>query len=97
MSNLLKSEQQLEDLILENSLKQSLVLAFERTGTEPYNIDNMVKDVFTEFTNLTDTEITKALRNGSLGYYGKTFKLTTQDICIWIREYRKTKKTTLGL
>lgn len=36
---------------------------------------------------MNEDHILKAIRNGSLGRYGKTFKLSTQEICIWIREY----------
>lgn len=71
----------------ENILKTSIAVAFERTGTEIVNIDNMVLDVFSEFPNVNIEQILTALRNGSLGKYGKTYKFTTQEICIWIRKY----------
>jgi hypothetical protein len=50
-------------------------------------IDSMVEDVFSEFTYLNEVDIKKALRNGGMGLYGKTYKLTTQEICIWIRTF----------
>jgi hypothetical protein len=71
----------------ENILRTSIAVAFERTGTEVNNIDNMVLDVFSEFPNVNIEQILIALRNGSLGKYGKTYKFTTQEICIWIRKY----------
>jgi len=43
--------------------------------------------------NLKD--IREALRNGSLAKYGITYKLNTQVICFWIREYLKSKKSKL--
>ena len=46
-------------------LKSSILVAFERTGTEPYNTDNMIKDILTEFPNLSEDDFTKAIRNGS--------------------------------
>jgi len=49
----------------------------------------MVNDIFTEFPKITEEQITKAMRNGGLGMYGKTYKLTTQEVCIWIRNYLK--------
>jgi hypothetical protein len=71
----------------ETLLRSSIAVAFERTGTEVSNIDNMVIDVFSEFPNVNIEQILTALRNGSLGKYGKTYKFTTQEICIWIRKY----------
>jgi hypothetical protein len=33
--------------------------------------------------------IRQALRNGGLGKYGRTYKLSTQEVCYWIREHIK--------
>lgn len=82
-------------MTLENSLKQSLLLAFERTSTEPKNVENMIKDILSEFKRIDENTITIALRNGALGKYGKTYKLSTQDVCIWIREYYKSKTLSI--
>ncbi|MCV6900884.1 hypothetical protein OE165_28020, partial [Escherichia coli] len=70
-------------------------IAFERVGTEPYNIENMINDVIAEFPRITEKTFTPAIRNGSLGKYGKTYKLSTKDLCIWIREYLKSKTSTM--
>ena len=75
------------------NLQTSLLVAFERTATEPYDIQNMVNDILTEFPNIKDENITLAIRSGSLGKYGKTYKFSTQEVCIWIREYLKQKNT----
>jgi hypothetical protein len=37
--------------------------------------------------------IRQALRNGGLGKYGRTYKLSTQEVCYWIREHIKPIKT----
>jgi hypothetical protein len=71
----------------EPTLRLAIATAFERTGTEPYNIDGMIRDIYSEFPKLDEAQIKKAIRNGGLGVYGKTFKLTTQEVCIWIRNY----------
>lgn len=92
MTDLQNSQQQSEPATLISNFKASLLVAFERTGTEPKNIDNIITDVLSEFKNITSDEIIKAMKNGSLGKYGKTYKLCTQDVCIWIREYRKSKR-----
>jgi len=75
------------------NLQKSLLFAFERTKTEPFDVTGLIQDVMSEFTAVDSSEITTALRNGSLGMYGRTFKLSTQEICFWIREYLKSKKT----
>jgi hypothetical protein len=51
----------------------------------------MINDVLTEFPRVSEDTFIKAIRNGSLGKYGKTYKLSTQDVCVWVREYRKSK------
>jgi hypothetical protein len=81
-----------------SNLQASILIAFERTLTEPYNIENMVKDIISEFPRTNPDEIVKAIRSGSLGKYGKTYKLSTQEVCIWIREYLKEKnKVNIGI
>lgn len=90
--NKLESFQQSQEIQTRTfNIQASLLVAFERTMTEPYNIDNMVKDIMSEFPRLKDNELTLAIRNGSLGKYGKTYKLSTQEVCIWIREFLKEK------
>lgn len=89
MSNLQQSQQASEILIQQHKIANFLSLAFERTGTEPFNIESMVKDVQSEFPKLKEESFKQAIRNGGLGKYGKTYKLTTQEVCIWIREYLK--------
>jgi len=72
-----------------NNLKLSIAFAFERTRSDPFKIDGMIKDILTEFPRLQSEKITEAIRNGSLGKYGRTFRLSTQEVCYWIREYIK--------
>lgn len=74
-----------------------MVMAFNRTNTEPFDITSTMKDVFSEFPKLTENDLKTALRNGGLGKYGKTYKLSTQEICVWIREYMKERKPGLAL
>jgi hypothetical protein len=95
MSNLQKLPQQQELTIREYNLNQSIAVAIERTKTEPFNIQTMVQDILSEFPRVSNDDFTLAIRNGSLGKYGKTYKLSTQEVCFWIREYlkEKSKKT----
>jgi len=69
-------------------VSNSIAVAFERTNTLPRKIDGMVKDVSEEFQNVDIFHIQKAIRKGSLGFYGKTFgEISTQEICIWVIKY----------
>ena len=91
MKNLTTLQQKSEIATREFNLKNSLAVAFERTNTAPFNLDKLVSDVLSEFPRVSNEDITLALRSGSLGKYGRTFKLSTQEVCFWIREYQKSK------
>lgn len=70
----------------------------QRTEMELKNIEETIEDIATEFRNLNLSEIKLAIRNGSLGKYGRSFRLSTQEICFWIREYIKENKSkSLGI
>ena len=73
------------------NLKPSLAIAIQRTEMKLKNIEETVEDIATEFRHLNLSEIKLALRNGSLGKYGRTYKLSTQEVCFWIREFIKEK------
>lgn len=75
-----------------NNIKLGLIVAFERTGSiiETENqINYIAETLINEFAELNSEQIIEALRNGGLGKYGRTYKLTIQEICIWIRTYIK--------
>ena len=72
-----------------NNLKLSIAFAFERTRSEAFDITEMVRDILTEFPRLSSDRLIEAIRNGSLGKYGRTFRLSTQEVCYWIREHIK--------
>jgi carbonic anhydrase len=79
------------DLLFASLLKTEL-----RTGKNLLNIDETIIDIKEEFKHLRAEQIIKAIRNGSLGLYGSTYNLSTQQICIWIREYLKPSKSSTG-
>lgn len=89
MTNSEKLQVQSENQSLISNLSASIAVAIERVGSEPFNIENMVKDVVGEFPRMKEETLIKAIRNGALGKYGRTYKMTTQEVCIWIREYIK--------
>lgn len=70
-------------------------MVMERLGMDFKNIDRTTKDIEQEFRLCTLKQIREALRNGSLGLYGRTYKLSTQEVCVWIREYLKKDKPKL--
>lgn len=78
------------------TLKTSITLAFERTNQPISDVNNMVRDVYSEFSTKDINQITKAIKNGSLGLYGRTYRMSTQEVCIWIREYLKTNKVSVN-
>lgn len=70
-------------------LRDALIVAFDRTRSEPFDVSSLIKDVLDEFPRLHTFTIREALRNGGLGKYGRTYKLSTQEVCYWIREHIK--------
>ena len=51
-----------------------------------------IYDVLEEFPRVKETDLILAIRKGSLGMYGRTFKLSTQEVCYWIRQYTNPKQ-----
>jgi hypothetical protein len=81
----------------QQDLQNALLFAFERTKTEPFDVTGLIQDVLSEFPKAGGADFIIALRNGSLGMYGRTFKLSTQEICFWVREYLKQfEKNNIG-
>lgn len=89
-SQTLPQEQGSDYLI--NNIKIAVTVAYDRLESELSNekLSKITSDVFSEFKTLDSDIIIAAIRNGSLGKYGKTYKLNVQEICIWIREHLKT-------
>ena len=83
----MKSENDITNKVM--LLQEALFFAFERTKSDPFDVSALIKDVLTEFPNVDINKIITALRNGGLGKYGRTFRLSTQEVCYWIREYLK--------
>jgi len=63
-------------------------IALDRTGCELSGSLQlkMAEDICKEFPKVKIDVIKSAMRKGGLGYFGSTYKLTTQEVCIWIRE-----------
>lgn len=96
MKDLANTQQQLENNILTSKIQittASVALAFERTNLPMFNTDKLVLDVLKEFENTPIKDITKAIKKGSLGHYGRTYRMSTQEVCLWIREYKASTYT----
>ena len=92
-NNLNKLLRQLDPMVLEDELKRSLVLVMQRLNTELPNVNDTIADIASEFPYLKLQDIINSLRKGSLGNYGRTYKLSTQEICVWIRKNTENKNT----
>jgi hypothetical protein len=69
-----------------------------RTQFELLNIEDTSELIKEEFKYLTLLDIRTAIRNGTSGKYGRSYKLSTQEVCFWIREYDKSKNNrNLGI
>jgi len=81
-------------MVYEDSLKKSLAVAMQRTNTEIISFELTLKDILIEFNNKKIIDVIEAIRQGGLGRYGITYKLTTQIVCYWINQYLKEKYKT---
>ena len=72
-------------------------MAMQRLEMELSSIDQTINDINTEFSFVTLSDVRKAIRKGSLAQYGRSYKLSTQEVCYWIREYLKEKNKNLGI
>lgn len=86
-----------EETTLEYKLLSFLNVAEERCDLQIKNILKTTTDILNEFPKLNENQFRKALRNGGLGKYGRSYKLSTQEVCFWIREYVKENKNNLGV
>ena len=91
LNNLLKT---LEAQERDTKLKTQLALAMQKTDCEIKNIDWLISDIISEFGNKKTIDILEAIKQGSIGKFGISFKLTTQVVGYWINQYLKEKYKT---
>ena len=70
----------------------AIALAMERTGTEFLDIKKTSVDIINSFPDVKIEMIVDAMKRGGLGEFGRTYKLTIQEICIWIRSVEGEKR-----
>lgn len=92
--NLNLSLKTLEAQARDTKLKTQLALAMQKTDCEIKNIDWLISDIVSEFGNKKTIDILEAIKQGSIGKFGISFKLTTQVVGYWINQYLKEKYKT---
>lgn len=78
-------------------VKASLALSHRRTmGLAKIDTDeigryiaSIEKDIISVFPELKEEHIIKALKQGSLGSFGRTIRFSSQEVILWVREYLK--------
>lgn len=76
----------------EDEIKKSLALVMQRLDSQFLDINSTATDICNEFSFMSLKDIFESLRLGSLGKFGLSFKLNTQTVCFWIREFNKNKQ-----
>lgn len=69
----------------------------QRVNHDFPEIDRTIEDVISEFSFMPIKDVRQALRNGSLGRYGLSYRLSTQEVCVWILKYLDSQKSKLNL
>lgn len=77
-----------------HELAGALIIASQRTLCDLKHEKNIVNDILKEFKHLNIKQIIEAIKRGGLGYYGNCYKLSTTQICVWIREYEREIKNS---
>lgn len=72
-----------------DAVKLSLILVMDRLNDTSLNALRCTTDIIDIFGRMPLENIKLAIKNGSTGKYGRTYKLTTQEVCYWIREFIK--------
>jgi len=83
----LKQQSEICTLNYNKKIIASFKLAEQRTGFN-LNTDfkSIIKDLNYRFPELKEEKLIEILKDGSLGKYGQIYKLSTMQICLWIKE-----------
>lgn len=81
---------------LNSKLRMAISIASGRLGTElSSNIDECLADIISKFGHIKSDRLITAIRNGSCGDYGRTYRFCTQEIGIWINAFVYPKQDRL--
>lgn len=67
------------------------MVAFNRVNVEPDRVLGIAEDIVKTFPSVNENDLVEAIRRGALGEFGRTYRMSTQEVCIWIREYIKSR------
>lgn len=73
----------------EGRLPKAIVLAFQRVNVQPERIMGISDDVKRAFPKIEEKDLIEAIKRGALGEFGRTYRMSTQEVCIWVREHLK--------
>lgn len=71
-------------------LKAEIVHAYRRTSSElDTDLDIIIQDLQSVFQKeISISSVINAIKKGSTGLYGRTYKMSFQEICVWVRCYK---------
>lgn len=83
------AEKQEKDKLKIITIQTSLGFVMKRLDNTNLDVLSATEAIFETFPRMPLENIKLAIKNGSTGKYGRTYKLTTQEVCYWIREFIK--------
>jgi hypothetical protein len=81
------TKKQEDDKLKIIAIQTSLIFVMKRLDDKTLDIKLTTEAIFETFSRMPLENIKLAIKNGSTGKYGRTYKLTTQEVCYWIREF----------
>ena len=79
-------------------IKKKLVLALDRTGiidVENEILNKISFDITQNFKHLDLSFLLEAINEGGLGKYGRSYRFSVQEVCLWIYSKLKIKETEI--
>lgn len=79
-------------MIKNKKITITLGLVAEAVGENPAQVpaEAILTSIGNAFPGMKEEHIIQAMKNGMYGMYGRTWKLTPQEVCIWIRKHYET-------
>ncbi len=81
----------------EMEIKKELVIALDRTGignVEENILDRISIAILQNFKDVNLSFLLEAINDGGLGRYGRSYRFSVQEICLWIYSKLKVNQNT---
>lgn len=78
-------------------IKKELVIALDRTGignVEENILDRISIAILQNFKDVNLSFLLEAINDGGLGRYGRSYRFSVQEICLWIYSKLKVNQNT---